>query len=88
MSRTPRKEITRSNGHGRAPRFAGVRAHVGTLVLTGAKGQKRADLMTTLDKIAKGVKPVIDSEVKLADFHQSLEKLENRRVFGKIVVRF
>jgi len=54
MSRTPRKEITRSNGHGRAPRFAGVRAHVGTLVLTGAKGQKRADLMTTLDKIAKG----------------------------------
>jgi hypothetical protein len=54
MTRTPRKEITRSNGHGRAPRFAGVRAHVGTLVLTGAKGQKRADLMTTLDKIAKG----------------------------------
>jgi predicted Zn-dependent protease len=54
MSRTPRKEITRSNGHGRAPRFAGVRAHVGTLVLIGAKGQKRADLMTALDKIAKG----------------------------------
>ena len=54
MSRTPRKEITRSNGHGRAPRFAGVRAHVGTLVLTGAKGQKRADMIAALDKIAKG----------------------------------
>ena len=54
MSRTPRKEITRSNGHGRAPRFAGVRAHVGTLVLTGAKGQKRAEMIAALDKIAKG----------------------------------
>jgi predicted Zn-dependent protease len=54
MSRTPRKELTRSNGHGRAPRFAGVRAHVGTLVLTSDKGQKRGDLLASLDKIAKG----------------------------------
>jgi predicted Zn-dependent protease len=54
MSRTPRKELARSNGHGRAPRFAGVRAHVGTLVLTSDRSQKRADLMTALDKIAKG----------------------------------
>ncbi len=54
MSRTPRKELTRSNGHGRAPRFAGVRAHVGTLVLTSDKGQKRADLLAALGKIAKG----------------------------------
>jgi len=54
MSRTPRKEITKSNGHGRAPRFAGVRAHVGTLVLTGAKGQSRAGLLADLAKAAKG----------------------------------
>jgi len=54
MSRTPRKEITKSNGHGRAPRFAGVRAHVGTLVLTGARGAKRADLIADLAKAAKG----------------------------------
>ena len=54
MSRTPRKEITKSNGHGRAPRFAGVRAHVGTLVLSGAKGLKRAELLAGLDKIARG----------------------------------
>jgi TldD protein len=54
MSRTPRKEITKSNGHGRAPRFAGVRAHVGTLVLSGAKGVKRAELLAGLDKIARG----------------------------------
>jgi predicted Zn-dependent protease len=54
MSRTPRKEITKSNGHGRAPRFAGVRAHVGTLVLTSARGLKRTDLLTELHKTAKG----------------------------------
>jgi predicted Zn-dependent protease len=54
MSRTPRKEITRSNGHGRAPRFAGVRAHAGTLVLTGSRSQKRADLLASLERIAKG----------------------------------
>jgi TldD protein len=54
MSRTPRKEITHSNGHGRAPRFSGVRAHVGTLVLSSAKGRKRADLIAELGKIAKG----------------------------------
>jgi predicted Zn-dependent protease len=54
MTRTPRKEITRSNGHGRAPRFAGTRAHVGTLVLTGDRARRRADLTAELDKIAKG----------------------------------
>jgi alcohol dehydrogenase len=41
-----------------------------------------------LDYIAKGVKPVIDSEIPLAEFHKGLERLEGRRVFGKIVVRF
>jgi TldD protein len=54
MTRTPRKEITRSNGHGRAPRFAGIRAHTGTLVLTGEHGRKRAELTAELTKIAKG----------------------------------
>jgi predicted Zn-dependent protease len=54
MSRTPRKEIAKSNGHGRAPRFSGVRARVGTLVLSGAKGMKRADLLAALAKTAKG----------------------------------
>jgi len=54
MSRTPRKEITKSNGHGRAPKFSGVRAHVGTLVLSGARGLKRAELLAELGKTAKG----------------------------------
>jgi predicted Zn-dependent protease len=54
MSRTPRKEIQRSNGHARAPRFAGPRAHVGTLVVSGGKTVGRAALMDALGNIAKG----------------------------------
>jgi alcohol dehydrogenase len=34
------------------------------------------------------VKPVIDTELPLANFSEGLERLEKRRVFGKIVVRF
>jgi PmbA/TldA metallopeptidase C-terminal domain len=38
MSRTPRKEITRSNGHGRGRAVAGaVRGHVGVLYVSGGK---------------------------------------------------
>jgi hypothetical protein len=54
MSRTPRKEITKSNGHGRAPRFAGVRAHVGALELSGTRRLNRPALIAELNKIAKG----------------------------------
>jgi predicted Zn-dependent protease len=54
MTRTPRKEITRSNGHARAPRFTGPRARTGTLVLTGATGLPRKALVDELAKIAKG----------------------------------
>jgi predicted Zn-dependent protease len=54
MSRTPRKEIEHSNGHARAPRFAGPRAHLGTLVVTGARGMSRPALLAELAKIGKG----------------------------------
>jgi predicted Zn-dependent protease len=60
MSRTPRKEIARSNGHARAPRFAGAHAHVGTLVVS-AQGPGGADtglprkaLLSELSRAAKG----------------------------------
>ena len=49
---------------------------------------RKAGGLAGLQKIAKGIKPVIDSEIKVADFGQGLERLETRRVFGKIVVRF
>jgi predicted Zn-dependent protease len=60
MSRTPRKELTRSNGHARAPRFAGAHAHVGTLVVSAegpggaATGLPRKALLTELSRAAKG----------------------------------
>lgn len=56
--------------------------------IIGSFGFAIRNVAEALDKIANGVKPVIDSEVALADFHAGLEKLESRRVFGKIVVRF
>jgi predicted Zn-dependent protease len=54
MSRTPRKEIDHSNGHARAPRFAGPRAHLGTLVVSGSRGLSRPALLEELGRIAKG----------------------------------
>jgi predicted Zn-dependent protease len=54
MTRTPRKEIARSNGHARAPRFAGPHAHVGTLVLSAKNPQPRKELLGELARIAKG----------------------------------
>jgi predicted Zn-dependent protease len=54
MSRTPRKEITHSNGHARAPRFAGARACVGTLVVSGARGLSHDALLGELGRIVKG----------------------------------
>jgi TldD protein len=54
MTRTPRKEIARSNGHARAPRFAGPQAHVGTLILSAKDGKTRKELLGELARIAKG----------------------------------
>ena len=41
-----------------------------------------------LVKMARGVKPVIDSEIAIDEYERGLERLESRRVFGKIVVHF
>ena len=42
----------------------------------------------SLDKMAGGLTPVIDTEVPLADFESALARLETRAVFGKIIVTF
>jgi alcohol dehydrogenase len=54
----------------------------------GSFGFTIKNIVTSLDKIAKGIRPVIDSEIDVADFGKGLKRLEGRRVFGKIVVRF
>jgi len=38
--------------------------------------------------MGRGIKPVIDTVVPLEQYNEGLERLESRRVFGKIVVKF
>jgi len=42
----------------------------------------------SLEKMAGGLSPVIDTEVPLAEFDAALARLEGRQVFGKIIVTF
>ncbi|KQT57074.1 NADPH:quinone oxidoreductase [Methylobacterium sp. Leaf456] len=52
----------------------------------GSFGCRLANMRDSLDKMATGLTPVIDTVLPLADFAQGLERLESRKVFGKIIV--
>jgi len=54
----------------------------------GSFGASMRNIRDSLAKMAGGMLPVIDTEVKLADFEQGLARLESRQVFGKIIVTF
>ena len=54
----------------------------------GSFGCPIAQHHESLDKMAGGLNPVIDTEVPLADFESALARLESRKVFGKIIVTF
>lgn len=54
----------------------------------GSFGQTIRNIADSLDKMAAGMKPVIDTEVPLANVAEALAKMESRNVFGKIIVRF
>jgi alcohol dehydrogenase len=54
----------------------------------GSFGATMANIRASLDKMAKGLTPVIDMEVPLADFERGLARIESRQVFGKVVVTF
>ncbi len=54
----------------------------------GSFGASIRNVRDSLAKMAAGMKPVIDTEVALADFERGLTRLESRQVFGKIIVRF
>src|SRR6202047_3415775 len=54
----------------------------------GSFGAPLRNIRHRLAQMAAGMKPVIDTEVALADFARGLERLESRQVFGKIIVRF
>jgi alcohol dehydrogenase len=56
--------------------------------IIGSFGASMRNIRDGLAKMASGLRPVIDSEIALADFEHGLARLAGRQVFGKIVVRF
>lgn len=57
------------------------------LRLIGSFGCNIRNIETSLEKLSKGtVQPVIDLEIPLEQIGKGLERLENRQVFGKIIV--
>jgi len=57
------------------------------LCLIGSFGCTMRNITASLDKLAAGqVKPVIDLEIPMDQIGAGLERLENRQVFGKIIV--
>jgi alcohol dehydrogenase len=56
--------------------------------IIGSFGASLRNIRESLAKMARGLLPVIDTEVPLAEFDRGLARLESRQVFGKIIVRF
>jgi NADPH:quinone reductase-like Zn-dependent oxidoreductase len=54
--------------------------------ITGSFGAPMSALARALDRIASGVRPVIDTVYELSEFRAGVERLETRDVFGKILV--
>ena len=54
----------------------------------GSFGCNIRNIGESLEKMAGGMSPVIDSVFALDDFQKGLERLESRKAFGKIVVTF
>jgi alcohol dehydrogenase len=54
--------------------------------IIGSFGASMRNIRESLDKMAAGMLPVIDTEVTIENFERGLARLESRQVFGKIVV--
>ncbi|KPQ10086.1 MAG: Zn-binding dehydrogenase [Saliniramus fredricksonii] len=52
----------------------------------GSFGCSMRNIRDSLDKMAGGMTPVIDTVFPLEEFTQGLDRLESRKVFGKIIV--
>ncbi len=58
------------------------------LRLIGSFGCRMQNLTDAMEKMAKGiVHPVVDSELEFGDIQTALERMEGRKVFGKIIMR-
>ena len=53
--------------------------------ITGSFGCRMENIAQSLGKMAAGMKPVLDTVLPVAEFSRGLEKLETRRVFGKVI---
>jgi alcohol dehydrogenase len=54
--------------------------------IIGSFGATMRNIAESLDKMAGGMRPVIDTEVPIEDVATALKRMESRQVFGKIVV--
>ena len=54
--------------------------------ITGSFGSPMSAVARGLQRIASGVRPIIDTVYGLADFHEAVARLETRDVFGKILI--
>jgi alcohol dehydrogenase len=52
----------------------------------GSFGATMRNIAESLDKMAAGMYPVIDTEVPIEDVAPALKRMESRQVFGKIIV--
>jgi NADPH:quinone reductase-like Zn-dependent oxidoreductase len=56
--------------------------------ITGSFGCRIENIGQSLDKMAAGITPVIDTVFPVAELEKGIERLESRKVFGKILVAF
>ncbi|ACI93614.1 alcohol dehydrogenase [Afipia carboxidovorans OM5] len=54
--------------------------------IIGSFGASMRNIAESLDKMAQGIKPIIDTEVPVEDVEKALVRMESRQVFGKIIV--
>lgn len=56
--------------------------------ITGSFGCSIRNIEQSLKKMSEDIRPVIDTVFPLGEFAKGLERLESRKVFGKIIVSF
>ena len=54
----------------------------------GSFGATMRNILESLDKMADGMLPVIDTEVPIDDVATAMARMESRQVYGNIVVSF
>ncbi len=58
------------------------------LRLIGSFGCRMGNLVDAMEKMSKGiVHPVVDTEIEFGDIQTALDRMESRKVFGKIIMR-